>query len=57
MLQDQHAKQIAQMEATNKTNMDTMMERMNTLVRHAHQLDKVNTHPGSNVTPPLDGGA
>jgi hypothetical protein len=26
MLQDQHAKQIAQMEATNKTNMDTMME-------------------------------
>ncbi len=26
MLQDQHAKQIAQMEATNKTNMDTIME-------------------------------
>ncbi len=26
MLQDQHAKQIAQMEATNKTNMDAMME-------------------------------
>jgi hypothetical protein len=26
MLQDQHAKQIAQMEATNKSNMDAMME-------------------------------
>jgi hypothetical protein len=51
MLQDQHAKQIAQMEATNKTNMDAMMEQMNALVRHAHQPDKVNTSPGSNVTP------
>ncbi len=56
MLQDQHAKQIVQMEATNKTNMDTMMERMNALVvardaRHAHQPDKVNTPPGSNVIP------
>jgi hypothetical protein len=60
MLQDQHAKQIAQMKATNKTNMDTMMERMNALVaardvRHAHQPGKVNTHPGSNVIP-LGGG-
>jgi hypothetical protein len=26
MLQDQHAKHIAQMKATNKTNMDTRME-------------------------------
>ncbi len=26
MLQDQHAKQILQMEATNKTNMDAMMK-------------------------------
>ncbi len=26
MLQDQHAKQIMQMEVTNKTNMDAMME-------------------------------
>ncbi len=51
MLQDQHAKQIAQMEAKNKTNMDAMMELMNPLVRHAHQLDKVNTPPGSNVIP------
>jgi hypothetical protein len=43
MLQDLHAKQIAQMEVTNKTNMDAMMEQMNALVRHAHQPDKVNT--------------
>jgi hypothetical protein len=61
MLQDQHAKQIAQMEATNKTNMDAMMEQMNAFVgaryaRHAHQLDKVNTPLGSNVIP-LGGGA
>ncbi len=61
MLQDQHAKQIAQMEATNKTNIDTMMEQMNALVagrdaRHAHQPGKVNTPPGSNVIP-LGGGA
>jgi hypothetical protein len=32
MLHDQHAKQITQMEATDKTNMDTMMEQMNALV-------------------------
>jgi hypothetical protein len=56
MLQDQHAKQIAKMEATNKKNMDTMMEHMNALVRHAHQPDKVNTPPGINVNP-LYGGA
>jgi hypothetical protein len=56
ILQDQQAKQIAQMEATNKTNMDSMMEQINALVRHAHQLDKVNTPPGSNVIP-LGGGA
>jgi hypothetical protein len=60
MLQDQHAKQIAQMEATNKTNMDAMMEQMNTLVaagraQHAHQLDKENTPPGKNVIPPGGG--
>jgi hypothetical protein len=56
MLQDQHAKQITQMEATNKTNMDAIMEQMNALVRHAHQPDKVNTPPGSNVIP-LGSGA
>ncbi len=61
MLQDQHAKQIAQMEATNKTNMDTTMEQMNALVvardpRHAHQPGKMNTPLGSNAIP-LGGGA
>ncbi len=32
MLQDQHSRQIATMTATNKANMNTMMERMNALV-------------------------
>jgi hypothetical protein len=32
MLQEQHSKQIAAMNATNKANMDAMMERMNALV-------------------------
>jgi hypothetical protein len=32
MLQDQHAKMIAQMEAMNKTNMDAMMKQLNALV-------------------------
>jgi hypothetical protein len=32
MLQEHHDKQIATMEATNKANMDTMMEQMNALV-------------------------
>ncbi len=50
MLQDQHAKQIVQMEVANKTNMDAMMEQMNTLVvagraQQAHQPDKENTPP------------
>ncbi len=61
ILQDQRAKQIVQMEATNKTNIDAMMEQMNPFVaardaRHAHQPDKVNTPPGSNVIP-LGSGA
>ncbi len=60
MLQDQHAKQIAQMKATNKMNMDAMMEQMNALVaaggaRQAHQPDKENTPLGRNVIP-LGGG-
>jgi hypothetical protein len=60
VLQDQHAEQIAQMESTNKTNMDSMMEQMNALVaagkaQQAHQLDKENTSPGTNVIP-LGGG-
>jgi hypothetical protein len=32
MLQEQHYKQIAAMTATNKANMDAMMERMNAMV-------------------------
>jgi hypothetical protein len=32
ILKDQHAKQIAQIEAANKTNMDAMMEKINALV-------------------------
>ena len=48
MMQDQHAKQIKQMEAANKANMDAMMERMNALVvmtgclKPTHQPDKEN---------------
>jgi hypothetical protein len=57
MLQDQHAKQIAQMEETNKSNMDAMMEKMNALVaagraRQAYQPDKVNTPSGKKCHPP-----
>jgi hypothetical protein len=45
MLQDQHAKQIAQMEAANKTNMDSLLKRMNAFVavnsaRQTHHPDK-----------------
>ncbi len=57
ILQDQHNKQIAQMEATNKANMDAMMEKMNVLVAAAGGdrqalADKENTPPGGNVIPP-----
>jgi hypothetical protein len=55
MLHEQHDKQIAAMTATNKANMDAMMERMNALVtggkgddRHkvpSQQPDKENTPP------------
>jgi len=60
MLQDQHTKQITQMEAKNKANMEAMMDKMNALVasnatRQTHQPDKENTPPGGNVKPP-DGG-
>jgi hypothetical protein len=60
MLQDQHVKQIAQMEVTNKTKMDAMMEQMNALVaagraQQVHQPDKENTPLGRNVIP-LGGG-
>jgi hypothetical protein len=48
MLQEQHNRQIAAMTATNKANMDTMMERMNALVtggagRRPTQQDKEST--------------
>jgi hypothetical protein len=60
MLQDQHKKQIAQMEASNKANMNLMMERMNALLaanggKPTHQPDKENTPPGGNVNPPGGG--
>jgi hypothetical protein len=56
MLQDQHVEQIMQMEATNKSNMDAVMEQTNVLVaagstRQAHQPDKENTPPGRNDIP------
>lgn len=61
MLQEQHAKQIAQMEATNKTNMDSLVERMNAMIgsngrRPTHQPDKENTPPPGNIKPPTGGG-
>jgi hypothetical protein len=54
MLQEQHNKQIAAMTATNKANMDAMMERMNAMVTGkgddrrkipSQQPDKENTPP------------
>jgi len=61
MLQEQHAKQIAQMEATNKTNMDSLLERMNAMIgsngrRPTQQPDKENTSPSGNIIPPTGGG-
>ena len=51
MLQDQHTKQITQIEATNKANMETMMEKFSALVA----LNKENTPPGGNIKPPGGG--
>ena len=51
MMQDQHAKQIKQMEAANKANMDAMMERMNALVVMTGCLKP--THQPDKETPPL----
>jgi hypothetical protein len=61
VLQDQHTKQIAQMEAANKTNMDLMMERMNALItasggRLTHQPNKENTPLTGNIKPPTGSG-
>jgi len=57
MLQDQHTKQITQMEAMNKANMEAMMEKMNALVsaNATRQPDK-DIPPGGNVKPPDGGG-
>ncbi len=56
MLQEQHDKQIAAMTATNKTNMDAMMERMNAILadgreKQTAQHDKDNPPPGWNRCP------
>ena len=41
MLQEQHEKQIASMEATNKANMEAMMERMNALVSAGNNKEHI----------------
>ncbi len=56
MLQEQHDKQITAMTATNKANMDAMMERMNAIMagggeKQRAQHDKENTPPGRNRHP------
>ncbi len=59
MLQEQHNKQIAAMAATDKANMDVMMDRMNALVAGrgsdrctpTQQPDKENTPPGETYAP------
>jgi hypothetical protein len=54
MLQEQHDKQIATMAASNKANMDAMMERMNMLVAAGggkRSNNKENTPPTGNTTP------
>jgi hypothetical protein len=54
MLQEQHNRQIAAMTATNKANMEAMMERMNELVAGGptHQ-DKESTPTVGNNLPTL----
>jgi hypothetical protein len=49
MLQEQHDRQIAAMTATNKANMDAMMERMNALV--AGGVGRRPTHQDKESTP------
>ncbi len=58
MMQEQHNKQMATMAASNKANMEAMMEKMNTLVaagggRRTTERDKENTPP---VGPPTTAG-
>jgi hypothetical protein len=60
MLQGQHDKQIAAMTATNKANMDVMIDRMNALVAGSggdrrtpiQQPDKENTQTRGKYMPP-----
>ena len=52
MMQDQHAKQIKQMEASNKANMDVMMERMNTLVATAGRPKPTHSRTREPLPPP-----
>ena len=66
MMQEQHYKQIAAIMATNKSNMDAMIERMNALVAGkgggkgaatTHQNDKENDKPtdmNKDKKPPRD---
>ncbi len=54
MLQEQHDKQMATMAASNKANMNTMMEWMNVLVAAGsgrRSNNKENTPPAGNTTP------
>ncbi len=60
MLQEQHGRHIAAMTATNKANMDAMMERMNALVtggvgRRPTPQDKESTPTVGNSLPTLTG--
>jgi hypothetical protein len=59
MLQEQHDKQMASMAATNKANMDAMMEKLHALVtaggsRRTNDRDKENTPPSG---PPTTGSS
>ena len=59
MLQEQHDKQITAMTATNKANMEAMIDRMNSLIAGrgsdrrtpTQQPDKENAPPGGNIPP------
>ncbi len=54
MLQEQHDKQMATMAASNKANMNAMMERVNMLVAASsgrRSNNKENTPPAGNTTP------
>jgi hypothetical protein len=53
MLQDQHTKQITQIEVANKTNMDAMMEQMNARQSPTGPSTRQGEHPsGKKCHPP-----